>query len=609
MAGDLTTSGINSMVSAFQTNETNKLITPLNTRKAKYQNLSSAWSTLNTKLGALNSLLADLKATGTSSIFSSKGADSTNSNFVTATATGSAANSAYAIRVSQLAKADIAVSKTFGSSQAGDNAVSAGVHTLNIASGDYQSNFDVEFTGSETASEIMQKISDAVNADTTANVNSSKKQSDTGSLTIDASNKQFTINVNGTDTTVTLQEGTNLTYSQVMDNIVSAVNGTVSGVSVKKVTSTSGGNNFDQLVFSASDPTKYITIDNSTQSLLQDLNVSASKERGAATLASASSFSPVSGYSKFSLSAKNTGYSNRLVITSDDAFSAIGLNSSVLTNRYKNSDDGAATNDNKAGFVYGTRYLDASLVEQGTAETITSNSLNSIINFNGLNVQRDSNTISDLVTGVSFTLKSVMQSSDTTVNINVSASSTQMRSKIDDFVSKFNDAYAYIKNKSGTDKNTGSRGLFLGEASASSILSSLSSNAYSSVSGLPSGAVSMLSQIGISFDPAAGLSVSDSTKLNDQLANNTSGVAAIFNSTNGIANNLSATLSNYLGSSGMISKLKSNYDSSASSISDKITSTQTRIDKEAESLRLKYERMQSQLANLISATSWFTATS
>lgn len=609
MAGDLTTSGINSMVSAFQTSEADKLITPLTTRKTKYQNLSSAWSTLSSKLDALNSLLKDLKTTGTSSIFNSKGADSTNSSFVTATALGTAANSAYAIRVSQLAKADIAVSKTFATSAMGDSAVSAGVHSLKIASGDYQSNIDVEFTGSETASQIMQKISDAVNADTTANITSSKKQTGTGSLTIDSSNNQFTIDVNGTATTVTLQQGTNLTYSQVMDNIVSAVNGSGSGVSVKKVTTNSGGLDYDQLVFTASDPTKYVTIDNSSQTLLQDLNISANKERGAATLASASSFSPVSGYSKFSLTAKNTGYSNRLVITSDEAFTAIGLDSTVLANRYRNTDDGTTVNDTEAGFVYGTKYLDASLVEQGTAETITSNNLNSVINFNGLNVQRDSNTISDLVTGVTFNLKSVMQNTDTTANVTVSAGTTQIRSKVDDFISKFNDVYSYIKNKSGTDKSTGTRGLFVGEASASSILSTLTSNAYSQISGLPSGDVSLLSQIGITFTPGTGLSVSDSAKLNDQITNNTDQVAALFNSDNGIANNLFNTFSNYLGSSGVISKIRSGYDTSASSLSDRITATQTRIDKEADSLRLKYEQMQSQLANLITASSWFSSSS
>jgi flagellar capping protein FliD len=73
MAYDLlTTSGINSLVNAFQVSQQNKLLTPLNTKKNYYQTLNTAYSTLSGKLSSLNSILYDLTQAGSSSSLAAK---------------------------------------------------------------------------------------------------------------------------------------------------------------------------------------------------------------------------------------------------------------------------------------------------------------------------------------------------------------------------------------------------------------------------------------------------------------------------------------------------------------------------------------------------------
>ncbi len=604
----LTTSGIDSLVNSFKINEQNKSISPLTTRKTKYENLVSQWGIVSSKLNALKLILEDLKKSDINSIFKSKTASSSNSNFITATAQNTASDSNYDIRINQLAKSDIAVSKTFLSAASGDNSVTAGIHSLKIVSGNYETNFDVEFDGTETASQIMSKISSAINSDSTANVLSTKKVSTSGNITIDSSNNQFTIDLNGTLTTVTLENGTGLTYNDVIDRMVTAVNNSVSGITAEKVIINESGTDYVQLKLSADNSQNYITIDNTSQTLLQDLQISVNKERGAASLISASFFSPISDYSKLSLSAKSTGYSNRLQITSDEAFSAIGLTNGILTNRYANTDDGINVNDNEAGFVYGTQYLDATLTPQGTAESVTNNKLNAQFNFNGLNIQRDSNSISDLVSGVTFNLKSVMTSTDPNVNISITKNISEIRSKIDDFISKFNDVYTYIKGKSTTDSNSGTRGIFVSESSATSILSSLTFNSYQQISGIPDGEISFLSQIGITFNPQTGLSISDDSKLTDALNNKIDQVENLFNSSSGIANKLYNSITVYLGTDGIISNLQNSYNSNIKSISDKIDSLNLRIDKNAEALRNRYQQLQSQLAALLTFQANFFGT-
>ncbi len=72
MSDILTTSYITSLVNSYIQSETTKSITPLQDRKSKYSNLSTAYGTLSSKLDAFKSFLTDFKLTGSSSAFASK---------------------------------------------------------------------------------------------------------------------------------------------------------------------------------------------------------------------------------------------------------------------------------------------------------------------------------------------------------------------------------------------------------------------------------------------------------------------------------------------------------------------------------------------------------
>ena len=127
------------------------------------------------------------------------------------------------------------------------------------------------------------------------------------------------------------------------------------------------------------------------------------------------------------------------------------------------------------------------------------------------------------------------------------------------------------------------------------------------ISGIPQGNLSYLSQVGITFDPLSGLTVSDDTKLTDAITNKPSQVAALFSSTNGVATQLYSSVTNYTGADGAISRIKSSLDTNIKYMSDKVTSTQTRIDKSASVLRDQYNRLQQQLSALLVAQQSFSA--
>ena len=576
----LTTSNINLLVNSFINDQTSRLVTPISTRKSKYQSLSSAYSTFSSKLNSLQTLLSNFKTTDSTSLFNNKTAVSSNSTFLATTVDNSSSIGSYSIRVDQLAKNDVLVSQDLASSTASGI---TGTHTFTINTGDgsnpdFTSNVDVTFTGTETNQSVMEKIRDAINSDKAVVQSNTKNASDIyiGGPTT------FTIDLNGTETSISVDGGG--TYDDLINEIVSKVNSSVTGVSAEKVSDSPNPGDVS-LKLTVTDSKNYISITNTGSfDVVSDLNIGAAKEKGASGVVSASAFSPASGTTQFSLTSKLTGVDYRIKNLSDSgtstALSSIGLNLGSSRPSFDQTQD-----PDTAGYLY---------------SDISNNSgLNSQITFNGLTISRNSNIINDLVTGVTFNLKSAMDSSDADVSITVSNDVKTIESNVQNFITKFNDIYSYLKSNSSGGSSSSAGGALAYDSNASSLLSTLRSVAYTNISGLPSGSLNSLSQIGISFDAANGLSISDTAKFEQQVNEKADQVSALFNSTNGVANTLYDKINPYLGVSGYLSLKQNSYDSNVRTLNDKITSSQDRINKSADSLRTQYEKLQAQLADMI----------
>lgn len=578
----ITTTQINGFVKAFVDSETARSITPINNSKSKYSNISSAYSTITTKLNSLKTLLSSMVLSDSSSLFQTKSAVSSNSSFLTATASSSASSSIFDLRINQLAKNDILLTSDLSSSAANNL---TGTHSFVIKTGDgeggeFLSKINVDFTGTETNKTVIEKIQAAINSDKAVINSSTKSGNYTGGVT------SFKINFNGTETSIDVAEGG--TYEEKIDSIISQVSSKISGVTAEKVKDASGNVN---LKFTVNDSSKYISITNSGSfDIVSDLGIAATKEKGASGLVSASSIAPSSGLSQLSLTAKKTGIDFRIKEISDasgsTALSSIGLNLGASRPQFSQNDD-----PDSAGFMYSDISSTTSL-------------LNAKVTFNGLQIQRSTNTISDLVEGVTFDLKAVMKDTDTNVSVSVTNDTKSVKTKLEEFITKFNDVYNYLKTNSTSTKEK--RGTLAGDSNAQALLSLFSSNSYTQVSGLPSSDITFLSQIGISFSTSTGLSISDSSKLEKKLSEEPGKVEALFNSTEGIASKLLKGITPYLGAEGFIQKSKNSADNYAKSLSDRVDSAQKRIDKAALSLRTRYEKLQAQLAELLTTQSFFS---
>lgn len=580
MAYDLlTTSGINSLVSYYANNEAQKRIAPLETRKTKYTSISNIYSGLLTKVDALKSKMSVLKATGTSSAFATKKAVSSNTTAVTVTANTAASKGAFALRVNQLAKNDLVVSLDKNSADF-SSITTPGTYSFAIKGGNgeggqFSSNVAVEllaedFTNGNISFEALAtKVSKAINDDKAIVTSNSV----TGST---ISSGSFNLDFNGTVTTINYSTGT---YEGVIDSIITQLEG-ISGLAAEKVVD---GSNV-QLKLTVTDSTKYISINADTGTLVSELGIAVNQEKGASGIASATAFSPSSGLTQISLTAKNSGAGFKIEDIADlsgGVLGEFGLNLGANRTTFVQNASGVDT----AGYVYDTAILNSKIV------------------FNGLNIERNSNNISDLVTGVTLNLKSVMAVDDNDVTVDISNDVSAVRTKIDEFISSFNDLYTYIKTN--TTSQDGVRGVLLGDSSGSSLLSLLSSTAYTPISSLGTGTINSLSEMGITYNSNTGLSITDSDQLNNVLENNIEEVEQTFNSDSGIAVNLYNRLLPYTGFSGYLTSRKSTIDENIKAASDSITRIQTKIEKDSEVLRNRYIQLQSQLSELLSSSGIF----
>lgn len=551
----LSSSGINQFINSYTASELNKRITPLENRKNKYDYLNTAWSDLSSKLSSFKSILSELKVSTSSSIFNSRKAEFPANDFLSATASKNASVSSYALRVNQLAKSDLVLSKTMAS----DTEVlsMSGTHKVKVSSGGYSGTVDIELTGTETNDTIMSKISTAINEDHAVVNSSSIVAANTftgaGDFVIRIGNDEDDY----TETTISY-DYTNQSYDTVIDDIVQQINGNTNGITAEKVVD---GLNVS-LKLTVDDNEQFITINQAddTGNLLSTLGIDAENEKSASALVTTSLFAPTTGNSKLSFTAKESGYDNRLILSdvSGSALDFIGLTSAILTSRTQ-----TATDDD-AGFMY-------------TANSTSDNELNSKLMFNGINIQRNGNSIDDLVSNVTFDLKSVMDAEDNNVSVGVNIDTNTIKGKVDSFVKTFNEAYTYIKNRFTSDSL--GRGIFVGDTTAMSLMNKLSNTVMSKIEGISDDKINYLSELGISFDPNLGLSVSDSAKLENAIKNTPTQVSDLFNSDSGIAKSLYTTIDSYLGANGTIANMTNSHDKNSNYLNNRIKAINGSIEK------------------------------
>ncbi|RFC34275.1 MAG: flagellar hook-associated protein 2 [Candidatus Nitrotoga sp. MKT] len=271
----------------------------------------------------------------------------------------------------------------------------------------------------------------------------------------------------GTPTTVTFDFGT--------------INGGTLDPITKKYTGvTSFGSN--------GNGTKSITIDSSNNSLqgIRDA-INAAKIGVTATIINDGSASPY----RLALSSDNNGVSNSLKISVSGDTSVTNLL----------AHDPAAT--------------------QNLSENVTATNAN--FKVNGVSVSKTSNSATDVIQGVTLNLKKITTTSTT---VTVAHDNASVSNSVASFVKAYNELAKTLKDISAYNPATKQAAILQGDSTVRSLQSQLRNALGSPVVGA-SGALTTLSQIGISFQKDGSLGL-DTTKLNNAITNNVSDIASLF---------------------------------------------------------------------------------
>jgi flagellar hook-associated protein 2 len=148
------------------------------------------------------------------------------------------------------------------------------------------------------------------------------------------------------------------------------------------------------------------------------------------------------------------------------------------------------------------------------------------LNIDGVTVTKSTNTINDVITGVTLNLLNADNGS-TTINLGVTRDTDTIKKNIQTFVADYNNVMSYINKQSSYDTTTKTTGgILFGDGTLASVKSDLTSILTQPVWGVNS-QFSILGLVGINLDAKGQLSVDDTT-LTNFLQNNFNDVMSLF---------------------------------------------------------------------------------
>lgn len=142
---------------------------------------------------------------------------------------------------------------------------------------------------------------------------------------------------------------------------------------------------------------------------------------------------------------------------------------------------------------------------------------------NGVSITKSSNTVSDVIDGVTFTLKDVTA---TPVSLHVEKDIDAIVTAFNEFVSAYNTVNSFINSQFAYNSTTETSGVLAGDSTLRRIQSNLQNQLVQSISN-PYTDYGIASQAGLDFNRDGSLSLNE-TELREALAEDFTSVAALF---------------------------------------------------------------------------------
>jgi len=213
----------------------------------------------------------------------------------------------------------------------------------------------------------------------------------------------------------------------------------------------------------------------------------------------------------------NDGTTNRLVITSKDTGEVNSLKIAVT------DDDG---NSVDASGLSKLAYDPQATAGNGKNLTSLQDAKNAILEIDGIDIVKSSNSISDAIEGVTLNLVGV--TSGSALSLSVATNQDAIKTSVTAFVDAFNKLDTTLRNLTKFDETGQANGALLGDSTARSIINQIRSVMNTAVANGSS--LNTLSQIGVTFQRDGKLNL-DNTKFTNAVSSNFNDIASLFAAT------------------------------------------------------------------------------
>jgi len=544
-----TTSLINKLIQVEQ-----QPITNLQTQNTTYQSQLSAWQDLNTGLLAMQKLLAPL-SDGTA--FQAASLSSSDTSLLSGTCDGTAQPGSYLVTVNTLARTEQLNSQGFadsGKTTVGTGTISLGAGPSGETAANYLSGVidSVTLADKTTLTQGNQTlVIDAVGSAATQATTDVFAGADVDTARQDAISTAGTLTINGHAFTF---DGT-----ETLGSVVDAINAQQSTTGVQ-ATITGSADNWQVTLTNQNAGSNKIVNVAETADIIN--GGSANNFSVAGTDASAHIGSLQFNLGKGNALKDSAGDTivldtNATIGTQTNAFNVVGKYSITVDNT-NNTLSGLAAAINKSGAgvtatiindgstspyhlvltsntsgTAGQIILDTSQLTGGTApvfSTMQAAQDASITLGSGagaINITESTNSISDVIPGVTLNLNQSDPKTQVTVAIN--RDTTTIQSDIDNFVTAFNNVGDYFNNQNSWDTTSKTGGVLFGNVSLQNIQTDMWNIVQTQIPAL-NAKDTLLSEIGITATQNGELKVDD-TKLAAAISSNFDDVQRLFTTT------------------------------------------------------------------------------
>jgi len=226
-----------------------------------------------------------------------------------------------------------------------------------------------------------------------------------------------------------------------------------------------------------------------------------------------------------------------------------------------------------------------------------------LVSVNGLTVSRASNTISDVVPGVTLVLlkegnrDGVINGGDVSANVTITSDNSAIQDSIQQFIDSYNAVNKIVNDQFAFNQNSQHQGTLAGDASLRGVISRLR-NELSRPGGIGVG-FKYLSDIGISFQKDGSLTL-DEAKLNNALDKDPAGVSDLFTLVqNGVGKRIPDAVDDFIGSlDGTLTARQKGIQSDIDRLDGKIASEQERVAGLQERLTQQFSALEQLVSQL-----------